>query len=231
MTDIEIGGIKGWKEDDQPREKCLIHGISSLSDAELIAILLGSGTKNKSAVDVGRDILKFSGNTFNKLGKLGYLELCSIAGVGRAKAVTLLAAFEIGRRRNLENVANADFVVSSRQAAEFFIGLLSDLCYEEFWILLLNHSNRVLGKVKISSGGVHQTLVDPKHIFNEALRHLATGIILCHNHPSGSVQPSVSDVQLTRKIVSAAESLEIRIVDHIIVGGNKYYSFSDSNLL
>lgn len=231
MHENKFTGIKGWKEDDRPREKCLTHGIGALSDAELLAVMLGSGTKSRSAVELGRDILSSAKNRFSDLGRMGYKDLCRINGVGPAKAVTILAALEIGRRRRLEDQTSDKQVVSSHIAAEIFIPMLSDLPHEEFWVMLLNHANRCITKVRVSSGGVHQTVVDPKIIFKEALQHLASGIVLCHNHPSGSLTPSKQDIELTHQVIKGAHSLAIRVLDHIIVGGEGYFSFSDSNML
>ncbi len=231
MQEKQFQGIKGWKEDDRPREKCLLHGVSALSDAELLAILLGSGTRNKSAVELGREVLKKAGDRFSELSKMEFKELKGINGIGQAKAVTLLAALEIGRRRQAEGAVRNIQIQSSRQAADIFSAMLSDAKYEEFWVMMLNHSNRLIGKVRVSSGGVHETLVDPKHIFKEALQHLATGIVFCHNHPSGGVEPSEADIKLTKVLVSGATALGIRVLDHIIVGTDGYYSFADSHLL
>ncbi|MCQ2351511.1 MAG: DNA repair protein RadC [Paludibacteraceae bacterium] len=229
MTENEIKGIKGWKEDDRPREKCLKHGVSYLSDAELVAILLGSGTRSMSAVELGREILRQADNSLAELGRIDCKDLCRINGVGTAKAVTLLAAFEISRRRQMENSDTDVHILSSRQAAEIFIPMLSDLTHEEFWIMLLNQSNKVIDKIRLASGGVNRILVDPKIVFKVALQHLATGIVLCHNHPGGSTSPSDSDIELTERLAATAQALEIRIIDHIIVSGSSYYSFADSH--
>lgn len=231
MADIEVKGIKGWKEDDRPREKCITKGVTSLSDAELIAVLIGSGTKTKSAVDLGREILKLAGNKFGGLSKMGIDELSSVSGIGVAKAVLLMCAFEISRRRMTEEALSGEKIESSRNAAEIFINMLADLRYEECWVLLLNNSNRVITRLKMSQGGVSQTLVDPKIVFKAVFQYMASGFILCHNHPSGSVEPSKSDELLTKQMSLAAKSMQIRMIDHIIVGGNSYFSFADAHLL
>ncbi|MCQ2369630.1 MAG: DNA repair protein RadC [Paludibacteraceae bacterium] len=231
MQNRSIMGIKGWKEDDRPREKCLTNGVSSLSDSELLAILIGSGTKNLSAVELGRAILKKANYRLSDLGRMGCKELCTINGIGDAKAITIIAALELGRRRKIDDINKDESFISSRQAADVFIPLLADLSHEEFWVMFVNHSNKCISKKRVSSGGIHQTAVDPKLIFKEALQNLATGIILCHNHPSGNTKPSDLDISLTRNIQQGAETLDIRILDHIIVSGGEYFSFSDNNIL
>ncbi|MCQ2336557.1 MAG: DNA repair protein RadC [Paludibacteraceae bacterium] len=231
MLNKEIQGIKGWKEDDRPREKCLTNGVSSLSDSELIAILIGSGTRNLTAVELGRAILKKANYRLSDLGRMGSRELCSINGIGEAKAVTVIAALELGRRRRIDDINKDEPFITSRQAADVFIPLLADLPHEEFWVMFVNHSNKCISKKRVSSGGVHQTAVDPKLIFKEALQNLATGIILCHNHPSGNTKPSDLDIELTGNICHGAETLDIRVLDHIIVSGGEYFSFSDHNML
>ena len=224
-------GIKGWKEDDRPREKSLLNGIQTLTDAELLAILIGSGNKELNAVELSRNILSAADNRLTNLGRLSQKQLCHIKGIGVAKAVIIQAAFEIGRRRRLEESSEAMRLITSRQIADVFIPMLADLPYEEFWIMLLNHANRCITKVKVSQGGVHQTAVDPKLIFRESLQYLATGIVLCHNHPSGNTEPSKQDVELTRQIAEGAKPLSIRVLDHIIIGGDKYFSFADNGIL
>ncbi len=231
MQSKEIQGIKGWKEDDRPREKCLINGVSSLSDSELIAILIGSGTRNLTAVELGRTILKKADYRLSNLGRMSCKELCSVNGIGNAKAITILAALELGRRRKIDDINKDESFITSHQAAEVFIPMLADLTHEEFWVMFVNHSNKCISKKRVSSGGVHQTAVDPKLIFKEALQNLATGIILCHNHPSGNTKPSDLDITLTQNIQQGAETLDIRILDHIIVSGGEYFSFSDHDLL
>jgi DNA repair protein RadC len=224
-------GIKDWKENDRPREKSILNGIQTLSDTELLAILIGSGSREQNAVELGRSILGAAGNKLTNLSRMSYKELCGIKGVGKAKAVTIMTAFEIGRRRRMEEAPARERLCKSSQLAETFIPMLADLPHEEFWILLLNNANHCLAKLRISQGGVHQTVADPKIIFREALQHLATGIVLCHNHPSGSKTPSKHDMELTHQIIEGAHALSIRVLDHIIVAGNDYLSFAEEGIL
>lgn len=225
-------GIKAWSEDDRPREKLLQKGASVLSDAELISILIGSGTRNESAVGLARRVMQKADNDLNILARLTPTELSnSIKGIGYAKAVTIIAAMELSRRRRKVTQSEQDVIKESSDVYNIFLPDLGDLSYEEFWILLLNHANKVVAKVKIASGGVHQTIVDVKLLFKYALDRLATGIILCHNHPSGNLFPSASDKLLTNKIVDGAKFLDIRILDHVIIGRDEYFSFADEHLL
>ncbi len=225
-------GIKAWSEDDRPREKLLQKGASVLSDAELISILIGSGTRNESAVGLSRRVMQKADNDLNILARLTPTELSnSIKGIGYAKAVTITAAMELSRRRRKVTQSEQDVIKESSDVYNIFLPDLGDLSYEEFWILLLNHANKVVAKVKIASGGVHQTIVDVKLLFKYALDHLATGIILCHNHPSGNLFPSAADKLLTNKIVDGAKFLDIRILDHVIIGKDEYFSFADEHLL
>lgn len=225
-------GIKAWSEDDRPREKLLQKGASVLSDAELISILIGSGTRNESAVGLARRVMQKADNDLNILARLTPTELSnSIKGIGYAKAVTIIAAMELSRRRRKVTQSEQDVIKESSDVYNIFLPDLGDLSYEEFWILLLNHANKVVAKVKIASGGVHQTIVDVKLLFKYALDRLATGIILCHNHPSGNLFPSAADKLLTNKIVDGAKFLDIRILDHVIIGRGEYFSFADEHLL
>ena len=225
-------GIKAWSEDDRPREKLLQKGASVLSDAELISILIGSGTRNESAVGLARRVMQKADNDLNILARLTPTELSnSIKGIGYAKAVTIIAAMELSRRRRKVTQSEQDVIKESSDVYNIFLPDLGDLSYEEFWILLLNHANKVVAKVKIASGGVHQTIVDVKLLFKYALDRLATGIILCHNHPSGNLFPSAADKLLTNKIVDGAKFLDIRILDHVIIARDEYFSFADEHLL
>lgn len=225
-------GIKAWSEDDRPREKLLQKGASVLSDAELISILIGSGTRNESAVGLARRVMQKADNDLNILARLTPTELSnSIKGIGYAKAVTITAAMELSRRRRKVTQSEQDVIKESSDVYNIFLPDLGDLSYEEFWILLLNHANKVVAKVKIASGGVHQTIVDVKLLFKYALDRLATGIILCHNHPSGNLFPSAADKLLTNKIVDGAKFLDIRILDHVIIARDEYFSFADEHLL
>lgn len=223
--------IKAWAENDRPREKLLEKGRGVLSNAELIAILLGSGSKESSAVELAKQILNSANHDLNSLGKLSVHDLMEFRGVGEAKAISIIAAMELGRRRIAQRSSDKVKISSSKDAYELINVELEDKPFEEFWILLLNRSNRVIGKQLIGKGGVSETLADPKLIFHYALGRLASSIILAHNHPSGNIIPSQADISLTRKIKKAGDYLDISILDHIIVGDNKYYSFADQGTL
>jgi len=220
-------GIKSWAKEDRPREKMMALGRENLTDAELLAILIGTGSFNTSAVDLAKEILKSSNNNLHELGKKGIEDFKGFHGIGEAKAITILAALELGRRRQTSKVEEKPKITCSRDAYEFLSPVLQDLKHEAFYILLLSQNNTVKKRIKISTGGVAGTLVDNKIIFKEALSELCTAIILGHNHPSGSIIPSQADIQLTAKIKEAAALFEIRVLDHIIVGDGKYYSFAD----
>jgi len=223
--------IKNWAEDDRPREKLLIKGKHSLSNAELIAILLGSGSRELSAVDLAKTILNSSKDNLIELSKLSVTDLMKFKGIGQAKAISIIAALELGKRRRSEDVLERGKIISSRDAFEVFQGILSDSQYEEFWMLLLNKANKIIKKINISEGGISGTVADPKKIFKLALENNATSIILSHNHPSGNIQPSDSDLKLTKKLVDAGKLLDISVLDHVIIGDEKYYSFADENML
>jgi len=223
--------IKSWAEDDRPREKLLLKGKSALSDAELIAILLGSGSRNESAVDLAKKILNDVGDNLIELSKLSISDLMKFKGIGEAKAISIIAALEFGKRRREAEALEKKIISSSRDAFEILQKDTSDKPYEEFWILLLNRGNKVLGKACVGEGGMSGTVVDPKKIFKIAIENNAAGIILCHNHPSGSLKPSDSDIKLTRKIKEAGLNLDISVLDHIIIGEEKYYSFADEGML
>lgn len=223
--------IKNWALEDQPREKLLLKGARALSDSELIAILLGSGTRELSAVDLGRLLLQSTGNNLNVLGKLTVKDLMKHKGIGEAKAISIVAALELGKRRKQEENISGHSIRSSKDVYEIFEPLVSDLQYEEFWILLLNRSNRIIGKSKISQGGVAGTVIDTKLIMKKAIENLASSIILCHNHPSGNLNPSGSDIEITDKIKTAANYLDMKLLDHIIVTDHSYYSFLDEGKL
>jgi len=223
----EYRSIKNWADDDKPREKLAAKGKEALSNAELIAILLGNGTRNKSAVDLARDILKLADNDLNKLARLSIADLSKIDGIGPAKAITIISAIELGSRRKTTKVSNEEFVRSSSDAFQFFGPMLQDKEYEEFWVLLLNRNNKIIKPYRVSDGGVSGTVADPKRIFKAALENNATQVVLCHNHPSGNRQPSSADIKLTERLVYAGKQIDIDIVDHIIVAENGYYSFAD----
>lgn len=224
--------IKQWAEEDRPREKMLLNGSSSLSNAELLAILIGTGTKKESAVQLAKILLQKFSNNLYELGRLTPNELSKqVKGIGKAKAVAISAALELGRRRRLSQVKNSESIRHSSSVAEEFYPILSDILHEEFWILLLNKANKQIGKYKISTGGVSSVVVDTKIILKYAIENLATNIILVHNHPSGSVEPSINDKELTKRIIKSCSSLDIAVLDHIIISQNKYFSFSDEGLL
>jgi len=223
--------IKNWAEDDRPREKLLLKGKNAMSDAELLALLLGTGNRNESAVDLAKAVLHEVKDNLVELSRMGINELLGFKGIGKAKAIILIAAMELGRRRNESEVMAKDKVTNSNDAFNIFRSAISDLPYEEFWIILLNKANRVIRKCSISEGGVSGTVVDPKKIFKIALDNHASSIILGHNHPSGNIQPSDADHKITKKIKDAGIMLDVAVLDHIIIGDDRYYSFADEGIL
>jgi DNA repair protein RadC len=223
--------IKNWSPEDRPREKLLLKGTSSLSDAELLAILLGSGTTTMSAVDLAKRILLRAGNNLHDLARVSVKDLMKIKGIGEAKAVTIIAALELGRRRkDLEEMEKIR-ISGSKDIYDVLRRHLTDLPHEEFWIVLLNRANRVIKIHQISQGGVAGTVADPKIIFKVALEELASGIVLAHNHPSGNLTASQADIDLTKKLKEAGKLLEIQVLDHLILAGQKYFSFADEGML
>ena len=222
--------IKSWAEEDRPREKLLLKGKGALSNAELIAILIGSGTKALSAVDVSKQILNSVNNDLHKLAKLTKKDLTKIRGSGDAKAIAIISALELGRRRKDSEWAPKIKIQSSEDAYQAMKPNLLDLQQEEFWVILLDRSNSIMRKQAISQGGVSGTVADPKVIFKSALEHLASSIILVHNHPSGNKKPSQADISLTKKLKGAGVMLEIPVLDHIIFTDNGYFSFIDEGL-
>lgn len=223
--------IKNWAVEDRPREKLLLKGTAALSDAELIAILIGSGTAKMSAVELSKKMLQQVGNDLNELARLSVKDLMKIKGIGEAKAVTIIAALELGRRRKNQQTEERPKVTSSQQAFDFLKQDLMDLPHEEFWVLLMNRANRLIKKKRISEGGVSGTVADPKIIFKLALDELASGVIVAHNHPSRNLQPSQTDIDLTKKLKEAGRVLEIQLLDHLIIAGHQYYSFADEGLI
>lgn len=224
--------IKEWAEEDRPREKMLLKGVSSLSEAELLAILIGSGNSNETAVQLSQRILNTVDNNLNALAKLTIQELISgFKGIGEAKAITICAALELGKRRNLADPIFRQSIRSSHDAYALFHPLLCDLPYEELWIALTNRAGKVIGKNKISQGGIGETSADLRIILKMAITALATGIILCHNHPSGNTRPSSQDDSLTKRLHKAAELLEINLLDHIILCEESYFSYADEGRL
>lgn len=228
---METTSIKAWAEADRPREKMLNQGRHSLTDSELLAILLRSGSNSESAVELSRRILNSVGNDLARLSRLNVNDLSKFKGMGTVKAITILASLELGRRRRMAEAAKNIKISSSSDVAELFSPELSDLLYEEFWILLLNRANHVISKNQISKGGVTGTVVDPKLIFKAAVEATASGIVLCHNHPSGNKQPSDADISLTKKLKEAGILLDIQVMDHIIIAGDAFYSFADEGRL
>jgi DNA repair protein RadC len=228
---MKKSGISLWPENDRPREKLLLHGASTLGEAELIAILIRSGTKTHSAVDLAREVLKMANNDMNDLCRLSVIDLSSVKGLGKVRAISLVAAFELGRRRKRNTSSEKVKITGSKDAVNILQPVLADLSHEEFHILLLNRAHRVIGQRLISKGGISGTVVDPKLIFSGALEMKASAVILSHNHPSGNTKPSEADIQLTRKLKEGGLSLEISVLDHIIIAGSSFYSFADEGLL
>lgn len=228
----ETNSIKSWSEDDRPREKMLLKGRMALSDSELLAILIGSGTPGESAVDLCKKILKDYNNNLHELGKAEIKTLIRrYKGIGEAKAITVLAALELGRRRQVTEAMEKPRITSSKDAFNLLAPFVQDLPHEEFWVLFMNRANKVLHKQPVSSGGISQTVVDVSKIIKIAIDHYATALILCHNHPSGAIKPSQADIQITQKIKNAAALFDIAIYDHIIVGEKMYLSFADEGIL
>jgi DNA repair protein RadC len=223
--------ITDWAVEDRPREKIIQYGTSTLSDAELLGILISSGTKEKSAVDLGRELLAMVNNNLTALGKLTIADLTKINGIGNARAVTIAAALELGRRRKLAEIPEVVQIKCSKDVADIFQPILSDLLHEEFWILFLNRSNRVINRMKLSQGGISGTVTDVRMVMKKAIEYLASGIIVCHNHPSGNLNPSESDSKITQKIKEAGNLLDIQLLDHLIISDKDYYSFADNGLI
>lgn len=223
--------IKEWAVEDRPREKMLVKGIRSLSEAELVAILIGSGNLDESAVEVSRRILGSVNNNLNELGKKSISDLKKFKGIGQVKAITIMAALELGRRRKESDPDEKPKVVTSADAANIFKPLLSDLPHEEFWVLLLNRNNLVIDKFMASQGGLTGTIIDVRIILKTALEKLACSLILCHNHPSGNLVPSQADKDITTKIREAGKFMDIPVLDHLIIGNGAFFSFADEGLI
>ena len=223
--------ITNWSEDDKPREKLMLKGKSVLSDAELIAILIGSGSRNESAVALSKRILASVDSNLNALGKLSLAQLTQFKGIGEAKAIAIIAALELGRRRRAEEATELTKVTSSKIIFEIMQPVIGELPHEEFWVIYLNNSNKVIYKSQLSQGGITGTLVDVRLVYKMALEMGATALILCHNHPSGTLVPSDADKQITKKVKIAGESLEIKVLDHLIVTERSYFSFADEGLM
>lgn len=222
--------ITVWSEDDKPREKLILKGKNALSDSELIAILIGSGSRSESAVDLSKRILSSVDNNLNSLGKLSLAQLIAFKGIGNAKAISIIAATELGRRRRVEDIEELTMITSSKKVFEIMLPIIGELPHEEFWVLFLNNSNNVILKSQLSKGGISGTIVDVRLVFKLALENGATSLILCHNHPSGVLKPSQADKQITNKLKLAGESLDVKVLDHLIITETKYYSFVDEGI-
>lgn len=223
--------IKNWATDDRPREKLLSKGSSALSNSELIAILINNGSKNKSAVELAKEILKLGQDNLNELGKLSLKDFKQVKGIGEAKSIIIAAALELGRRRQATASLDKPVIKSSKDIAQYLQALLKDYAYEVFAVVFLNQANKINHFEIISRGGITGTVADPRIILKKALEEDATSIVLCHNHPSGNLQPSRADEELTKKIKEAATYFDIKVIDHIIVSEDGFYSFADEGLL
>ncbi|WP_166921647.1 RadC family protein [Flavobacterium poyangense] len=221
--------IRNWSEDDRPREKLMLKGKSALSDSELIAILIGSGNRTESAVDLSKRILT-TAHSLSTLGKMSVPQLMNFKGIGEAKAISIIAALELGRRRRSEDSVELIKITSSKLVFEMMQPIIGDLPHEEFWVLFLNNSNKVISKSQLSKGGIAGTIVDVRLVFKLALEKGATGLILCHNHPSGALKPSDADKKITKTLKLAGESLDVKVLDHLIITETKYYSFVDEGI-
>ncbi len=233
MSTVEEGRvpIRDWAKDDRPRERLMAQGPRALSDAELLAILIRSGTTKESALDVAKRLMARAGNDLQRLGTMGVAEFTGTRGIGEAKAIAIVAALELGRRRRERDTHERPSVASSAVAYELIRPKLADLPHEEFWLLLLDRGNRLLEMASVSRGGLHGTVADPKVIFKTALDKRASCLVLCHNHPSGQLRPSEEDIRLTRKLVDGARLLDIQVQDHLIVTAAGYYSFADNGMM
>jgi len=231
MAEYKKLKIKDWAAEDRPREKMLSKGARTLSDAELIAILIGSGNLDETAVELARRILASVDNQLNELGRKNIDFLKSFNGIGEAKAVSIAAALELGKRRKDSDVFNNNKITGSKDAADYFFPILGDLNHEEFWVMLLNRGNKIIDSFMISQGGISGTVIDVRIILKPAIEKLASSIILCHNHPSGTMQASDADMKITKKIKNAADMLDITVLDHLIIGQKNYLSFADEGIL
>ena len=228
---MEKLSIKSWALDDRPREKLVAKGKSVLSDAELMAILIGSGNRQESAVALSQRMLQSVEGNINELAKLSIEKLMTFKGIGEAKAVNIIAALELGKRRQLENLLEKPKIGGSKDVFNLMQPVIGDLSHEEFWVLFLNNSNKVLAKQQVSKGGMTATVVDIRLLFKQALELFSVAIIVCHNHPSGKLKPSEADIQLTQKIKNAGNTLDIKLLDHLIITEKAYFSFADEGVL
>ncbi|MBZ4675661.1 MAG: hypothetical protein JG782_280 [Anaerophaga sp.] len=232
MEEYQKVSIRHWAVQDRPREKLLQKGIASLSDAELLAILIGSGSQKESAVDLARKILMDARNNLNELGKITIDSLCrKYHGIGQAKAITIVAAMELGRRRQMSAPLQRPQIKQSQDVFSLMHPVLADLPHEEFWVLILNQANKVIQQFNASKGGISGTVIDVRLIMEKALYQHASSLILCHNHPSGNRQPSKADISITQKLSHAGKILDISVLDHVIIAENHYFSFADEGLL
>ena len=223
--------ITHWSGDDKPREKMMLKGKSALSDAELVAILIGSGSRNESAVALSKRILASVNNNLSSLGKQSLAQLMEFKGIGEAKAITIAAALELGRRRKEENPLELVKVTSSKVMYQEMYPIIGELAHEEFWVVYLNNANKIIFKAQLSKGGITGTIVDVRLVFKIALEQNAVAIVLAHNHPSGKLQASEADIQVTKRIKNAGLQLDISVLDHIIVTEHSYFSFADEGIL
>lgn len=231
MENYNKPGIKAWAVEDRPREKLISRGISALTDGELIAILISSGNSKESAVELSRRIMDTVHHNLHELGKLNCDELERFRGIGRAKAVTLIAAMELGRRRNQSAALDNGQVKGSKDAANYLRPEIGDLSHEEFWVIFLNRQNKILDKQKLSQGGMTGTVIDVRLVMKLALEKHATSLIFGHNHPSGNLEPSDADRKITRQLKEAAALMDIPVIDHLIVTQSGYFSFADEGIL
>ena len=231
MSSYKSTGIKDWAMEDRPREKMLSKGLGSLSNAELLAILIRSGGPETSAVELARQIMKQSANNLQELGRKNISDLVKHNGMGPVKAVTIVAALELGRRRKRSELEEKIRISGSQDVYSLLQPLIADLSHEEFWVLIMNRSNRVIDNIRISQGGISGTVIDVRLILKKALDRLGSSLILCHNHPSGNLKPSDADIKITSKIAEASRTMDIQLLDHIIIADNAYFIFSDEGLI
>ncbi len=223
--------VREWSPEDRPREKMILKGLPALSDAELLSLVLGTGSKTTSSVELGKRVMHAADNNLHELARMSVEDLVRVAGIGKMKAMTIVAALELGRRRRDINPASRPRLIKSSQAFEILRPAMQDLPHEEFWVILVNRANRMIKLKQVSQGGVAGTIADPKIIFKLAVEELASGLILAHNHPSGNLAASQADIELTRKLSAGARLLEMQVLDHLILAGQKYFSFADEGLM
>ncbi len=228
---LEQKKINTWAPEDRPREKLILKGADNLSDAELLAILIGTGTREESALDLARRILHSTQNDLSQLGRLSLADLGKFRGIGRAKGVVLLASLELARRRRSQEVRQKRSIQSSQEVYEYFLQSMGDLNHEECWAMFLTRNYNVIALKRLSEGGQSSTIIDPKKVFNQALEHKSAAVIVAHNHPSGNLTPSTEDKKLTKKLFNCGRNLELPLVDHLIITNNGYFSFADQGIL